>query len=179
MSAPALESPNLWYEAVSRKHCTERYLGWLLDPEVTRYLDSGGDYTMRVLENYVDAMSNRPEVLFWAIHLKSNRCHIGNIKIEGIHKIHKRGEYGILMGDRQVWGRGYAREASLRIMEYCFETLNLRKITLGVVEDNERALKLYQGLGFVVEGIYRNHGFYNGKWCNVVRMAAFNSHTEA
>jgi RimJ/RimL family protein N-acetyltransferase len=35
-------------------------------------------------------------------------------------------------------------------------------------------VKLYESLGFEVEGIYRMHGKYDGKYCDALRMALFN-----
>jgi RimJ/RimL family protein N-acetyltransferase len=114
------------------------------------------------------------KISFWAITLKHKGLHIGNIKIDPINYKHQIGEYGILMGDKNNWGKGYAKEASQAVISFCFETLKLRKITLGVVEDNITAVKLYQSLGFEVEGKYRMHGKYDGKYCDAIRMALFN-----
>ena len=80
----------------------------------------------------------------------------------------------ILMGDKSKWGHGYAREASEAIISFCFKELSLRKLTLGVVADNVKAVKLYKTLGFLIEGTYMLHGKYDGKYCNVHRMSLFN-----
>ena len=42
---------------------------------------------------------------------------IGNIKIDPINEIHKFGEYGILIGDKEYWGKGFAREASEEVLK--------------------------------------------------------------
>jgi [ribosomal protein S5]-alanine N-acetyltransferase len=42
------------------------------------------------------------------------------------------------------------------------------------VEDNLPAVNLYKKLGFVTEGIYKDHGKYDGHYCNILRMAIFN-----
>ena len=76
------------------------------------------------------------KIFFWAITLKESGKHIGNIKIDPISQKHERGEYGIMMGDRSEWGKGYAREASEAVIRFCFETLKLRKVTLGVLTAN-------------------------------------------
>jgi len=111
----------------------------------------------------------------WAIHLKENDKHIGNIKIDPISIKHGLGEYGILIGDKNEWGKGYGKEASRRIIDYFFhEEYKLRKITLGVVAKNTNAVALYKNIGFVVEGVYKNHVQYDDKYYDVVRMAIFN-----
>jgi len=172
---PRLESQRLYYEPVSLTHCSEVYLGWLSDPEVNVYLESSHvQYSMKDLVDYVQQMASREDVLFWAIRLKENDKHIGNIKLEGIDMHHRRAEYGILVGDKAEWGKGYAFETSRTVVNYCFKTLSLNKITLGVVENNVRAIEVYKRLGFVTEGVNKHHGYYNGQWCNCIRMAIFN-----
>ena len=158
---------------MNESFCSYSYLSWLNDPEVYKYLESGGGYKIDALREYIrEAINNN--VLFWAICLKSTGKHIGNIKIDPISFRHKRGEYAILIGDKTEWGKGFAKEASVLIIEFCFKKLNLRKITLGVVESNNAAIFLYKKIGFEVEGIYKNHGLYENRLENVLRMAIFN-----
>lgn len=172
---PELSSERLNYVPLSLEHSSKQYVNWLNDFEVYKYLETGGDYTLEKLENYLKEVAAKEDLLFWAIHLKENNKHIGNIKIDPINRHHGWGEYGILMGDRTEWGKGYAAEASKTIIDFCFKTEGLRKIILGVVEDNTAAVKLYEKLGFQIEGIYKNHGLYDGSYRNVLRMAIFNA----
>jgi RimJ/RimL family protein N-acetyltransferase len=145
------------------------------DAEVNQFLESGGNYTIEQLEAYLQSVVEKENMFFWAIHIKENDEHIGNIKIDPINKKHGHGEYGILMGAKKYWGKGYAKEASLTIINYCFNETGLRKMTLGVVEKNKAAVELYKKLGFEVEGIYKKHGIYNGEYCDIFRLALFNS----
>lgn len=172
---PELESERLLLKRLSMTHCTEEYVAWLNNPQVYQFLETGGNYTLADLRNYLASVEARPDMLFWAIHIKSNNVHIGNVKIDPINKKHGLGEYGILMGNPEEWGKGYAKEASLSIINYCFKIVNLRKITLGVVEKNVAAIKLYESLGFEVEGVYKKHGLYNNEYLDTVRMALFNT----
>ena len=157
------------------EHCSPEYVSWMNDPEVNLYLESGGNYSLDVLRDYLlKAVANK-EILFWAIHIKSSGKHIGNIKIDPIYFKHGRGEYGILLGDKTEWGKGFAREASLLTMEYFFNELKFRKLTLGVIEGNDAAIQLYKNLGFELEGTFKKHGLYGQKYCDLYRMAIFNS----
>lgn len=171
---PYLESPNLIYKPISEEHISQRYVNWLNDPLVYQYLETGGGYTIQKLDGYIKQMAMREDVFFWAIHIKETHTHIGNIKIDSINARHGVGEYGILIGDSSVWGRGYAYEASVTVLDYCFHAANLRKIVLGVVSENKAALRVYEKLGFKVEGVYKEHGYYNGKYQDIIRMAIFN-----
>lgn len=144
-----LESERLIYTALSLNHCTQDYLDWMNDDDVVKYLVSGGDYTYKKLEDFLIEQEQK-NIFFWAIHIKESNKHIGNIKIDPIDYNKKTGEYGILMGDKKNWGKGYGNEASRRIIKYCFEDLKLKEITLGVTKDNHRALRLYEKMGFSI-----------------------------
>ena len=174
MLAPDLHTNQLYLKPLGLEHVSDDYVNWLNDAEVIRYLETGGDYTREKLQDYLSSVEKN-KILFWAIHLKVNNNHIGNIKIDPVNLRHGFGEYGILMGDRSEWGKGYAKEASELVIRFCFgPELNLRKIVLGVVRDNIAAYALYQKMGFVTEGIYKEHGIYDGKKCDIIRMAIFN-----
>lgn len=177
MKAPVLESELLIYKPLSIEHLSQDYVEWMNDPDVIRYLESGGDYTPEKLRNFLKDVEKK-EILFWAIHLKSNGKHIGNIKIDPVIEKHGLAEYGIMMGRKSEWGKGYAKEATKRIINYCFSEIGIRKITLGVVTDNQAALGLYKKLGFSTEGIYKRHTMHEGKYCDVARMAMFNPDVE-
>lgn len=173
MKAPVLESDRLVLKPLTLEHLTQDYVNWLNDEEVYRYLETGGNYTLQMLEAYLNEVEKQ-DIYFWAIHIKSNYLHIGNIKVDPVNPQHGLGEYGIMMGRKSEWGKGYAKEATQKIIDFCFTELNIRKLTLGVIENNANAFKLYKTLGFEIEGIYKKHGFYSGEFCNTVRMAKFN-----
>ena len=165
-----LTSERLVFKRLSVDHISTEYLSWLNDPEVNVFLETKGNYTMDLLKSYIEKQYKN-EVYFWAIHLKDSNKHIGNIKIDPIKLKTKSGEYGILIGDKLNWGKGYAKEASIRILKYCFKELKLSKITLGVVEDNIKAALLYKNMGFTIDEIKKDAGIYNNKLCNALRMS--------
>jgi len=175
---PIIYSDRLKLVPLSMEHLSIDYVEWLNDIEVYKYLETGGNYTLEKLTAFLSDVVHK-NILFYAVHIKSTNIHIGNIKIDPINTVHNIGEYGIMMGRRSEWNKGYAKEASLRIIEYCFDALKLRKITLGVIADNQAAVALYYKLGFVKEGEYVDHAFHNGKYCNVLRMAIFNPNSNS
>ena len=173
MKAQILENGRLILKPLSLVHLSQDYVDWLNDIEVYKYLETGGNYTIDMLRDYLIDVEKK-DIYFWGIHLKENNLHIGNIKIDPVNSKHSVAEYGIMVGRKSEWGKGYAKEATLIILNYCFNELKIRKITLGVVKDNTSAFNLYQRIGFEIEGIYKNHVFYQGKFCDVARMAFFN-----
>lgn len=165
-----LQSERLIYKRLSKEHVSEDYVSWINDDEVNMYLETKGNYTLELLKKYIEEQYAK-EIYFWAIHVKSTHKHIGNIKIDPINTNKNSGEYGILIGDKACWGKGYAKEASQKIIEYCAEELKLSKITLGVIADNTSAVHLYKKLGFTIEKVVEGTKVYNNKICNSLRMS--------
>ena len=145
-----LETTRLIMKPLNKYFLSQDYVDWMNDDEVNRYLESGGDYTLEKLNDYLEEVERHPKY-FWAIILKETNKHIGNIKIDPIDLNHLFGEYGIMIGDRSTWGKGIAKEASEIVLAFCFETLQLKKITLGVQKNNLKAIRLYEKLGFTLE----------------------------
>ena len=170
MKAIELESERLFFRPLSQKHISLTYVNWLNDVEVNKYLESGGNYTIQLLADFLKEQEQK-DILFWAIHLKDSNKHIGNIKIDPINFELNSGEYGILMGDKTNWGKGYAKEASLAIINYCFNEVKLSRVTLGVIEDNINAVMLYKKIGFTIDEVKTNVGIYNYKLSNSLRMS--------
>jgi len=173
MKAENLESERLYYKRVSLEHLTQNYLDWMNDPEVFQYMESGGNYTMEMLKSFIEEQDKK-DILFWAISFKETGKHIGNIKIDPINPENNSGEYGIMIGDKTAWGKGFAKEASQTIINYCFDKLKLSQITLGLIQDNTKALELYKKLGFEIEEIRLNQVSSNNEARNIIRMVIKN-----
>ena len=170
--AVTLETDRLMLKALSREHCSSSYVKWMNDHDVIKYLETGGDYTLKKLNDFLLEQETN-NILFWAIHIKKSNKHIGNIKIDPINYDDNSAEYGILMGDKKFWGKGFGYEASKRVLKYCFEDLKLSFITLGVIEDNMNAIKLYKKIGFTTMKKIEDSGIYDNKLCNSLRMSLY------
>ncbi len=171
-----LETERLLLSSVTPADCNENYLSWLNDTDVNMYLESGFyKHDIEGLIDFVNRYQTNKNAVFLIIRLKTNNKHIGNIKIDKINFIHQNCEYGIMMGDKTEWGKGYAKEASIAIINYAFEELGLNKVNLGVIDSNYAAVKLYEQIGFTLEGVLKEN-FYErstNTLKNELRMAAF------
>ena len=139
------------------------YLGWLQDPEVMMGIETSG-YTLENLKQYVTTQSANSSVLFFAIWSNDTNQHIGNIKFEIVDQKAKVSDLGLLIGNKNYWGKGVGSEACKLGITYLFEKLHTRKIYLAVYENNPSAKKLYEKLGFKLEGTLRKHVLVNNEY---------------
>ncbi|MDI3517612.1 MAG: diamine N-acetyltransferase [Thermotogota bacterium] len=104
--------------------------------------------------------------------IEVNNQRAGRIRVYNLDFRNQRCEYGIELL-KAYRGKGIAKKSSTLLINYVFNNLPVRKIYLYVFEDNVDAIKLYERLGFEVEGIFKEEYFKCGKWKNVLRMALF------
>ena len=89
---------------------------------------------------------------------------IGLVQYEGSAARDRRVQMGILIGDRDAWGKGYGPEAVVLLLNWLFNHRGLHRIWLTIQANNARARRAYEKVGFVHEGTYREHNFYDGRW---------------
>lgn len=139
---------------------TETYHRWMNDPEVTQYTESRFfPNSMETLREYVSRFSNDRQNLFLAIVLKKDDRHIGNIKLGSINWIHRFADIGIIIGEKDCWGQGYATEAIRVLTDYAFRVLNLHRIVAGCYANNVGSVKAFLRAGWQQEGVRKRQYF--------------------
>lgn len=69
--------------------------------------------------------------------------------------------------DSHLSGMGLGFQAGLLCIKYCFEELNIQRVTAQSLEKHEVADKLLIKLGYVKEGLMRHYIYKNGEYNNV------------
>ncbi|ENC9936944.1 spermidine N1-acetyltransferase [Listeria monocytogenes] len=114
------------------------------------------------------------------IHDQSERCFIleldgqmvGLVELMEIDYIHRRAEFQIII-DPKFQGHGYAVSATKLAMKYAFHVLNLHKLYLVVDKVNEKAIHVYEKVGFIREGELIDEFFVDGTYHDAIRMCIF------
>ncbi len=98
---PILSGSRIYLREVRLSDVNDRYHRWINDPEVTRYTESRFfSNSMEHLQNYVDEIINKKDLIFLAVILKENKQHIGNIKLGPIDWIHRNADIGVIIGEK-------------------------------------------------------------------------------
>ncbi|MFH1175252.1 MAG: GNAT family protein [bacterium] len=93
---------------------------------------------------------------------------IGSCGIHGIHMIYRNAGFGIMIGEKDYWEKGYGSEAAQLIINFAFYRLNLNRISSAVLDFNPRSLALHKKLGFKEEGRKRESFYKNGRYCDEI-----------
>ena len=80
---------------------------------------------------------------------------IGFVVLFNIKWGNQTADMAIGIGDSEYRGKGYGRDALQLILNYAFAELNLHRVGLTVMEYNEAAIRAYERVGFVREGVQR------------------------
>ena len=120
------------------------FVEWLNDPEVTQGLMHYIPFSIEDEEDWFSGMRKRPKEehpLVIEICAEDGWEAIGNCGLMGIDWRIRQAEFGIIIGAKQHWNKGYGTEALKMFIEHSFATLNLNRIFLRVYENNPRAIR--------------------------------------
>jgi RimJ/RimL family protein N-acetyltransferase len=76
--------------------------------------------------------------------------------------------HGIMLGDKDIRGKGYGIDTVMATMRYAFDEMHLERLDGGMIEYNTISINLYKKLGWVEEGVRRNHLYRKGKYWDYI-----------
>lgn len=143
----------------------DSYLALINDTENLVWLNGSGNFPLNKedIRRYLEGTEN---ILFGIFN--SEGVHVGNIQLSHINLQHRNAMLGIVVG-RKFQGKGYAKRACKLLIMHAFEVLNLHRIYLTVVAENKGAISLYEGLGFVEEGVEKDIHLYESRYYDGIR----------
>jgi len=171
--APTLETRRLKLVGFADEHLTERYVGWLNDPEVVRYSEQRHrKHTLSSCREFVASFADGPSHL-WAIVEKQQRLgHIGNIN-SAVDAPNRTADIAILIGDRKAWRQGLGAEAWTAAVDYLLGAGGMRKVTAGAMAENKAMLKIMENAGMAEEGRRRGQFVLDGRAVDAILTARF------
>lgn len=135
---------------------SDRYIGWLNDPEVTRFLEIRFvRQNNATASSYVRSFYSGVEKYMWGIYPNHHEEMIGTITLHHVNLIHGTAEVGLLIGEKCYWGKDASTEAMNLLAQFAFETIGLRRLTGGTYATNHGMNFTFKRLGFRHEGTLR------------------------
>jgi RimJ/RimL family protein N-acetyltransferase len=137
----------------------DRVTGWVNDPEVTSFMGGHLRYLMSraAEEEWLKAamQETKPPEIKLAIETLAESRLIGSLGLHDFRPENRKACFGILIGEKDCWSRGYGTDATTALLRFAFDEINLNRVWLHVNADNGRAIACYRKCGFVEEGRLR------------------------
>lgn len=132
---------------------------WHQNPDFLRLFDALPAYpkTEVTLTQWLDDTHSSTDTFLFAIRSLDKDELIGYVELDGILWAHRVSSVSIAIGETKHWGQGYGYEVMQLALQFAFDELNLHRVQLTVFSYNERAIALYEKLGFQREGVHREH----------------------
>lgn len=141
---------------------------WNNDPELNR-LDSELPYeeeSFGTFKQRFEQLCHQPSEGHrdFEIHDREENRLIGVAYVAHVSPHHHHALVGITIGEREYWGNGYGKESLRLLLRYCFQTLDLHRVSAESFEYNTAWHDLLKGMGFVKEGTAREYLYRDGEY---------------
>ncbi len=141
------------------------------DPKTQQFLGTFCLLNSSSQERWFENLQNDPTkcYLIFEFYDGENFIFLGLVRISEIDYIHR----SMCVGGDIVHlqrGKGYAKQMYKLIFDYAFNQLNMHRLYLFVLESNQRAINLYEKLGFVHEGAQRQAIFKDNMYYDYLMM---------
>jgi RimJ/RimL family protein N-acetyltransferase len=170
-------------DVVLRRHVPSNlraFQRWYTDPEVvrlTRYQDS--PMRPEEIERFFAARALGSDSLAMAIHRRDDDRLIGTCALSQLDADNGSALFHITIGEKDTWGHGYGTAATRLMIDHAFGGLGLHRVGLTVFSFNERAIRSYRSVGFVVEGRAREAIWREGRWWDEISMSILDGDWQA
>lgn len=122
------------------------------------------DATKTVLTRAVEDKLNQVRSAYgWTVRLKESNQFIGEAGMSAPNDRFKRAEIHYHIHP-DLWGKGYATEVALRLIDFGFNTLNLHRVEAGVATENLGSVRVLEKSGMQREGLRRKILPIRGEW---------------
>ena len=155
------------------------FVVWLNDREVTRTLLVSRPINLQAEVEYLENAYKSEHDTVLGIAVKETDKLVGSTGLQRMDFSNRHVRFGIFIGEKEEWGKGYGTEATLLMTQYAFETLNMNRVWLHVFADNERGIRAYERVGFTREGVLRQESYREGRYWNTITMAILREEWDA
>jgi len=161
---PVIRSQRIYLRPAERAD-VETFVRWFADADVTRYLLARAPFSHAAEEKWFEQMLEKQgkSDYHFVICLVADGRPIGTTGLHHLDLENGSAEFGISIGEKGEWNKGYGTETLQAISDFGFGQLRLERLYLEVYAPNKAGQRAYQKAGFVEEGTLRGAHFANGQ----------------
>lgn len=127
------------------------YLSWINDLEVMQYSEHRYvKQDFKTAADYITKIYKSNNMIFSII--TSNGKHIGNITLR-FDNYNLNVAISILIGNKDYWGKGYAKDAINVVLDWLRKNTNMLYITAGTMKLNTPMIRVFKSLGFELDEV--------------------------
>jgi RimJ/RimL family protein N-acetyltransferase len=130
------------------------YATWRNDTELRRWFSIYPSSDARGKERIENLYKDFRHIIL-GVALKSDNTLIGLVGLKDINYVDQSAEFYIIIGARNLQGKGYGTEATKLMVRYGFMELNLNRIQTQDMEENIGGWRADEKAGFKYEGTLR------------------------
>lgn len=136
---------------------------WINQLETTRFLEMR-PISLESEEAWYESVAKGDDLVYFVIYEASTMRPIGGVNLHNVNKMHRRAEFGIMIGEENLRGKGYGTEAVQLMCDYGFNALGLNNIMLMTYEFNVAGQRAYEKAGFKEIGRRRQARWFAGRY---------------
>jgi diamine N-acetyltransferase len=148
LNSTTLRAPRVSLRLLSREDLAMT-LAWRNRDDVRRWFLYNDALTMEQHHAWFETHQAGDDALMFIVEDLATRTPVGQVSIYNIDREVGEAEVGRFIAAPNASGKGFIREAILALLDFAFGELKLDRVFLEVYADNERAIRLYESVGFV------------------------------
>lgn len=149
-------------------------IGWVDSPEfLSQWAGPAFTYplTHEQLKQYLSQTEGEEcNSLIYTVWMEEKR--VGHISLNKIDRDNRSARIGkVLVGDTSEKGRGLCRKMVTEVLKVAFDELHMHRVSLGVFDFNQPAIRCYEKAGFQKEGLLRDYRKVGTTYWNLYEMS--------
>ncbi len=149
----------------NEEETVSKFVEWFGDNRTRQYLPGLSPVTPGFEMDFFKKVTEDKDIILWFIYI--NNTLIGNISLNKIDRSNGNTELGIVIGDKNYWGKGIAPVIETTVIDYAFSNIipgGLNKVYAKACHDNSRSWKALMKAGMEEIGVQKEHIWQDGKF---------------
>ena len=148
-----------------------RLLGWVYPSEAFLIQWSGAAFVHPLNRQQLEDHAHQAGETLQIYKAISDGGPVAHIELARIERRHRRASISRVLVAPDCRGSGIGRAITRAALVIAFDQMHLHRVDLAVFDFNLPAIRCYESLGFVREGLRRHHRFVDGKYWDLIDMS--------